>query len=168
LFVGDAGNTEASRPSKRQGIELAAYYNYSDQLSFDLEYAYTDAEFDDSNVLEQEIPGAMEDILQLGVTKRFDDNWFSTVRLRYLGERPLVEDNSERSDSSTVVNFMVGKKWNAWAMNLQVLNLFDSNDHDIDYFYASRLPGESATGVEDLHYHVMEPRTVRFELSYEF
>jgi hypothetical protein len=63
---------------------------------------------------------------------------------------------------------MVGKKWNAWAMNLQVLNLFDSNDHDIDYFYASRLPGESATGVEDLHYHVMEPRTVRFELSYEF
>lgn len=168
LFVGDAGNTEASRPSKRQGIELAAYYNYSDQLSFDLEYAYTDAEFDDSNVLEQEIPGAMEYILQLGVTKRFDDNWFSTVRLRYLGERPLVEDNSERSDSSTVVNFMVGKKWNAWAMNLQVLNVFDSNDHDIDYFYASRLPGEPATGVEDLHYHVMEPRTVRFELSYEF
>lgn len=168
LFVGDAGNTEASRPSKRQGIELAAYYNVSEQLSFDLEYAYTDAEFDDGNVLAQEIPGSMEDILQLGVTKRFRDNWFSTVRMRYLGERPLVEDNSVRSQSSMVVNFLLGKQWNAWAMNVQVLNVFDSNDHDIDYFYASRLPGEPVSGVEDVHYHVMEPRTVRFELSYEF
>ncbi|ATZ74145.1 TonB-dependent receptor [Idiomarina sp. X4] len=168
LFVGDAGNTEASRPSKRQGIELAAYYNITDTLSLDLEYAYTNAEFDDGNAAEKDIPGALEDILQLGVTKRFNDNWFSTVRLRYLGERPLVEDNSERSDTSTVVNVLVGKQWQNWSMNLQVLNLFDSNDHDIDYFYASRLPGEPANGVEDLHYHVMEPRTVRFELSYSF
>ncbi|MDV6314831.1 TonB-dependent receptor [Idiomarina sp. HP20-50] len=168
LFVGDAGNTEASRPSKRQGIELAAYYNVSEQLSFDLEYAYTDAEFDDGNVLEREIPGAMEDILQFGVTQRFENNWFSTVRVRYLGERPLVEDNSVRSQTSTVVNFLLGKQWDAWSMNMQVLNVFDSNDHDIDYFYASRLPGEPVAGVEDVHYHVMEPRTVRFELSYEF
>lgn len=26
LFVGDAGTTEASRPSRRQGIELTHYY----------------------------------------------------------------------------------------------------------------------------------------------
>jgi hypothetical protein len=45
-----------------------------------------------------------------------------------------------------------------------VLNLTNSRDHDIDYLYASRLAGEGAP-VEDLHYHVMEPRTARVSVS---
>ncbi|KXS35000.1 MAG: hypothetical protein AWU56_1415 [Idiomarina sp. T82-3] len=167
LFVGDAGNTEASRPSYRNGIEVAAYYNVNDNLSFDFEYAYTDAEFDDA-LPNDYIPGAVEDILQLGATHRFGNNWLSTLRVRYIGERPLTEDNSVRSDSSTVVNFLLAKQWQNWSAQVQILNLLDSNDHDIDYYYASRLQGEPAAGVEDLHYHVMEPRTVRFEVSYTF
>lgn len=167
LFVGDAGNTEASRPSKRQGIEIAAYYNVSEQLSFDAEYAYTDAKFDD-HIAQDAIPGALESIVQLGMTNRFANDWYSTVRVRYMGERPLVEDDSVRSDTSTVVNVLVGKQWQQWTFNVQLLNLFDSNDHDIDYYYASRLANEPAEGIEDLHYHVMEPRTARIEASYSF
>jgi len=51
---------------------------------------------------------------------------------------------------------------------LEVLNALDSDDHDIDYFYASRLQGEPSEGVEDLHFHPVEPRTVRvtFNLRY--
>ena len=39
LFVGDAGNTEASRKSERQGVEVTAYYNVTDALTLDMEYA---------------------------------------------------------------------------------------------------------------------------------
>ena len=46
-------------------------------------------------------------------------------------------------------------------MRVDVLNLLDSDDDDITYFYASRLAGEPAEGVEDLHFHPIEPRTVR-------
>ena len=35
---------------------------------------------------------------------------------------------------------------------------------DIMYFYASRLPGEPASGVEDKHFHPAEPRTLRLSL----
>jgi hypothetical protein len=35
---------------------------------------------------------------------------------------------------------------------------------DITYFYASRLPGEPAAGVEDKHFHPAEPRTLRLSL----
>jgi hypothetical protein len=49
-----------------------------------------------------------------------------------------------------------------------VLNLLNSRDHDITYFYASRLPGEPAGGVEDIHFHPVEPRTVRLYLTYKF
>jgi hypothetical protein len=46
-----------------------------------------------------------------------------------------------------------------------VLNALDS---DIDYFYASRLPGESAAGVEDIHLHPTLPRTARIGLLLAF
>jgi hypothetical protein len=55
-----------------------------------------------------------------------------------------------------------------WSLGLDVLNLLDSDDHDIDYFYPSRLPGEADEGVDDLHFHPVEPRSlrVRFEMAF--
>ena len=55
-----------------------------------------------------------------------------------------------------------------WELALEVLNLVDSGDHDIDYFYASRLQGEPAGGVEDLHYHPILPRTWRLSVQRAF
>jgi hypothetical protein len=34
---------------------------------------------------------------------------------------------------------------------VDVFNLFDAADSDIDYFYTSRLPGEPADGIDDIH-----------------
>ena len=45
-------------------------------------------------------------------------------------------------------------------MNFDVFNLLDSQDSDIDY-YTSRLPGEPAEGVNDVHSHQTEPRELR-------
>jgi outer membrane receptor protein involved in Fe transport len=41
-------------------------------------------------------------------------------------------------------------------------------DNDIEYFYASRLPGEPDEGVEDIHLHPAEPRTFRVSLTRRF
>jgi hypothetical protein len=49
-----------------------------------------------------------------------------------------------------------------------VLNLLDSRDNDITYFYASRLPGEPAEGVDDIHFHPLEPRQLRVTVRYAF
>ncbi len=42
-----------------------------------------------------------------------------------------------------------------------------ANDNDITYFYESQLPGEPSP-VEDIHFHPVEPRTVRFTISTQF
>lgn len=86
---------------------------------------------------------------------------FSTLRLRHLGPYPLTEDNGEKSDGSTLVNLALGWRWPRLALQLDAVNLLDATDHDIDYFYASRLPGEASEGVEDLHFKVFEPRQLR-------
>jgi outer membrane receptor protein involved in Fe transport len=56
----------------------------------------------------------------------------------------------------------------AWKVSLDGFNLFDRKASDIEYFYRSRLPGEPAGGVEDVHFHPVEPRTFRVTLSARF
>jgi outer membrane receptor protein involved in Fe transport len=168
LFVGDAGNTEASRESERQGVEVTGYYRLTEQWGLDMEYAYTDSQFTDSAPEGDEIPGAIEQVVQTGISAQFTDGWFGSLRLRYFGERPLLEDGSVTSDDATVLNLRAGYRTPQWSVKVDVLNLLDSNDHDIDYFYASRLPGEPSGGVEDIHYHILEPRTVRVYASLAF
>ena len=55
-----------------------------------------------------------------------------------------------------------------WSIQASVFNLLDAKASDIDYFYASRLPGEPVGGVDDIHTHPSAPRTVRIGLSASF
>jgi outer membrane receptor protein involved in Fe transport len=96
-------------------------------------------------------------------------NVFAAARLRYVGPHPLIEDNSVRSQATRLVNVGAGYKL---AKNLRVIvdlfNLFDARDSDIDYYYASRLPGEPAGGVRDVHFHPALPRMARINLAFCF
>ena len=53
-------------------------------------------------------------------------------------------------------------------LSVEGFNLFNSEVADIDYFYASRLPGEPLLGVEDIHTHPSIPRTARVSLQMAF
>ena len=46
------------------------------------------------------------------------------------------------------------------------LNLFDREDNDIEYYYTSRMPGGPAAGIDDVHLHPAEPRTIRASVTY--
>jgi outer membrane receptor protein involved in Fe transport len=50
----------------------------------------------------------------------------------------------------------------AWV---EVLNLFDREVSDIDYYYESRLGFETGP-VADIHTHPAEPRTIRFGIAF--
>ncbi|MFK8031322.1 MAG: TonB-dependent receptor [Gammaproteobacteria bacterium] len=168
LFVGDAGNTEASRPSRRYGIEIPVYYRINDAWTLDLEMSFSEAEFEGSDPGGDEIPGSLDRVISAGVSYNTSGGWYGSARMRHFGERPLIEDNSFESDPSTVFNMSVGYRRNNWDFRLDALNLFDERDDDITYFYQSRLPGEPAEGFEDVHYHPMEPRSLRAHVTWRF
>ena len=168
LFIGDAGNTEASRPSLRQGIEVPLYYRLTERMTLDVEVSVGEARFTDAAAAGDEIPGSIDRVLAAGFTFEQPQGFYGSARLRYFGDRPLVEDSSVRSESSSVVNLGLGFRRGAVDVRLDVLNALDSDDDDITYFYASRLPGEPLEGVEDLHFHPLEPRTVRAHATWRF
>lgn len=169
LFVGDAGTTEASRPSRRRGVEWSNLYLYKDWLAIDADLAWSQARFRDHDpLLGDFIPGAVTTTANLGVTVDRLGPWFGALRLRYFGPRPLVEDNSVRSTASALTNLRLGYKVDSRTqLTLDVYNLFNRKANDIEYWYDSQLPGES-TAVFDRHVHPTEPRVLRLSLSYRY
>jgi hypothetical protein len=108
-------------------------------------------------------------VLSAGLSVDPSGSWFGSLRARCFGPRALIEDDSVRSASSTLVSAQLGYELRpGWALKLDVFNLLDAEVSDIDYFYASRLPGEPLDGIEDIHTHPVEPRSVRFGISASF
>lgn len=166
LFVGDEGVTEDTGiGSRREGVEITGYYSVNDAWTLDLEYAYTDTRLNAPVNGSDDIPGALRTVVSAGANARFDNGFFGNLRLRRFGDYPL--DSGETAAGSTLVNLRCGHHWNRWSLTLDVLNLLDSDDHDIEYFYESQLQGEPAP-VADRHFHVFEPRTFRLYADFVF
>lgn len=168
LFVGDAGTTDATRPSRRYGIEWANFYRPISWLSLDADLAFSKARFRDDAEEGDEIPGSIESVVAAGISVDHPSGAFGSLRSRYFGPRPLIEDGSKESGSSFLVNAEAGYRWDRYTLSLELLNLFDKEASDIDYFYTSRLPGEPAEGVDDKHFHPAEPFTARATLRVNF
>jgi outer membrane receptor protein involved in Fe transport len=165
LFVGDAGSTEASRPSKRTGIEWSNHYIAKPWLFFDVDFNFTRAHFTDNDAAGNRIPGAPNRVITAGITVDNLGAWFGSINVRHFGPRPLIEDNSVQSDSTTLVNLRAGYKINKkFQVSLDLFNLFDKEASNVDYFYESQLAGESAP-VEDIHFHPVERRGARLTLT---
>jgi hypothetical protein len=168
LFVGDAGVTEPSRESERRGVELGAIWNPTSWLIVDADLAWSRSRFTDRDPAGDYIPGAVSSVASVGVAVDHPSGWFGGVRFRHFGDAPLIEDGSVRSEPTTLVNLEAGYRiGERLKLSAAVFNVFDSDDNDITYFYESQLPGESSP-VEDIHFHPVEPRTVRFTISTQF
>ena len=169
VFAGDAGTTEASRPSHRYGVEFANYYSPRRWLVLDGDLSWSSAHFTDADPVGNYIPGSVETVVSAGVTLDSLHHVIGSARLRYFGPRPLIEDNSVRSMATSLMNLEGGYKFSKDVkVVVDVFNLFDAADSDIDYYYTSRLPGEPVDGVNDIHFHPTLPRTARVSLVVGF
>ena len=169
LFTGDAGTTEPSRPSQREGIEWINYYKATSWLLLDAELALTKARFTDSDPAGDYIPGAVESVFTFAATVDNIGKWFGTLQVVYFGARPLIEDNSVRSSVYAVTNLRVGYKVTPKVrMQLDVFNLFDRANNDIEYYYESFIPGVIPAPQNSIHFHPAEPRQFRFTVVANF
>src|SRR6266568_2661889 len=167
-FLGDAGTTEASRPSLRRGVEWSNRYVPKPWIIADLDLSASRAEFTDGDPASRYIPGAIDKVASLGLTLNDFGRSSFTGHMRYFGPRPLVEDNSQRSQSSALFSLRASYKLDQrLRFNFDVFNLFNRQASDIDYYYASQLRGE-ATPVNDIHFHPVEPRSARIALIGNF
>jgi hypothetical protein len=169
LFVGDAGTTEAGRSSRRVGFEWTNYWRLAPWLVADADVSFSRARFTDDDPAGDSIPGALDRVVSGGITIEPRQPFFGSLRLRHFGPRPLFEDGSVTSEGTTLWNGEIGYRFsNRARLILEAFNLFDADVADVDYFYTSRLPGEPAEGVADIHTHPALPRSARVALQVMF
>lgn len=180
VFIGDAGNTEASRPSRRRGIEITNYYQPSSVWQLDVDAAFSKARFTDNDPAGNHIPDSIATTASLGLAYTPDRPWTAGLRMRYFGPRALTEDDSVRSRASTLFNAEAGYRFNKnLSTKLEVLNLFGQKVNDIEYYYESCLASElnssacgatsaNRDGVLDRHIHPTEPLELRASMRWTF
>lgn len=169
LFQGDTGTTEPSRPTRRFGVEWTNHYAVTPWLALEGSLTITNARFSNRDPIGARVPEAPTTIASAGITFGEGIGWFGSLRFRYFGPRPLIEDNSVRSKPTALLNGRIGYLFESGiSLSLDVLNLTNAKADQITYFYVSRLPGEDAAGVADRHFHPVEPTAVRLTLAGRF
>ena len=167
-FAGDAGDTNAGRPSRRTGFEFSNYYKPTKWLTVDADVAFAKARYRDTSPDGNRIEGAVEGVASLALAVDNLGPYFGALQLRYFGPRPLNSSNLARSKSTTTLNGRIGYKINSSTkIELEGYNLTNRRDAAIDYFYPSQLKGEAAP-VEESHFHPIESRSFRVTLISTF
>jgi hypothetical protein len=170
-FDGDSGDTEANGASRRYGIEWANFYKPPQVpwLTLDADAALVHARYTTNNVddgtvtpsVGRYIENSIPLVVSTTATIDFGSGFFGSMRVRYFGSQPIIVNDSVRQPASTVVDLKVGYRRANYEFYLDFLNLLDSQADDIAYYYASRLHGEPASGVNDVHFHPTEPFQIR-------
>ncbi len=168
VFVGDAGTTTATRPSRRNGVEWSNRYRPRDWLIMDADLSASKSEFSNFDPVGNRIPGSINRVAALGASVNEQGALSGTLQMRYFGPRPLLANNSVQSASTLLWNARVGYKFDTkLRLAADILNMFNRKASDIDYFYQSQLRGEAAPS-GDLHFHPVEPRSLRLSLIANF
>jgi outer membrane receptor protein involved in Fe transport len=172
IYVGDSGSTEEGPASRRTGIEITNYIYPHKWVNLDVDVSFSKARFVDVTAGEDFVPGSLNRVISAGVAVNppagVNHGPFGGIRLRHFGPRPLIEDNSVQSKSTSIVNGELGYQFTPKVrLTLEGFNLFDAEVSDIDYFFESRLQNELAP-VEDIHFHAAIPRSARVALRVSF
>jgi outer membrane receptor protein involved in Fe transport len=163
-FVGDSNAVEPTGASKRHGYEVVGFWRPLPWLALDGSYVASHSRYDNGD----RIPNAVENAVSAGAAIVLD-SWEASVRVRHLGPYPLIEDNSVRDKGSTIVNARAAWKGRKIEIYGEVLNIFDSHDKDMAYYYESYIPTFDTHGpVEGRLSRVIEPRTFKIGARFTF
>jgi hypothetical protein len=104
VFVGDGGTTEPNDATRRYGVEGSLFWRPTDWLTLDASAAATRARFHGVAPGATFIPNAVSNVISAGAAVDFGKGLSASLRLRHFGAAPLIEDDSVRSDPTTLVN----------------------------------------------------------------
>jgi outer membrane receptor protein involved in Fe transport len=167
-FVGDSNSVEPGPATDRRGYEVVAFWRPLSWVAIDAVWTGSRARYVDSPDGSY-VAGAVENAGEFGVSL-VRDVWEASLRVRYLGKYPLIEDNSIRADAETGVNLRGAWKPGRFTLYAEALNILDEDGKDIVYFYGANVAGLDPPGeqVEGRVSRAEEPRTVRVGVKYAF
>jgi hypothetical protein len=163
LYDGDTGElVPTPQPSYRYGVECASYYTPLPGLTLDLDFADSVARFTEPDSDGgTRVPEAVGLVASGGVMIRDLAGFSFDGLFRCFGPRDLISTGAVQSKTTFMINLGANYEINKnCSLRAEVLNLLNSQDHDIDYYYESRIT-PTATPETEVHFHPVEPFQLR-------
>jgi outer membrane receptor protein involved in Fe transport len=169
LIFDPVAETTIPQPSSdRYGIEWINTYRICSWLTLDADYSWSHGRFlnFDPTMQGKHIPDAVMTTFVAGPSVRLPNGLFANLRYRYWGPRFLADDPGSGIQSSRATNLFelaTGYECQRYTFNLSIINLFNSNGHDIDFYTSSFYPnfGDTVNPTNDIHFKPLMPFSVR-------
>ncbi|MCD8417864.1 TonB-dependent receptor [Tenacibaculum finnmarkense genomovar finnmarkense] len=167
VFVSDGFEFENKGRSKRIGSEASFRYQPLSYFWLDTDLNYSFGTLLDAPKEENKIPSAPRFTSTGGATFRLKNGINTSLRYRFLGERPLIEDESVIADSYFIADFVINYTKPKYQIGLSVENIFNTAWREAVFYDSSQLQGELQP-VDDIHFTPGTPFLAKLNFTYFF
>ena len=155
VFNGDDAMFEARGATRRYGTEVTARLKLTDVLLLVTDWTLTHAEFRGTG---EAVPLAPTVTNRTELILRLPWGFESNLEMRYLGDRPAVEDRSVSAKGYLVFDWTTRYRYKSFCFFLSIENILNAQWREAQFFFSSQLRGEPAP-VADIHFTPGVPRT---------
>jgi hypothetical protein len=161
-------------PSDRYGFELSNTYRLERWLTFDTDWAASQAHFTETDFADaigpaggNLVPQAVDIIFTAGPTVRLPSGYFAALQYKYLGPRPLTSDDVIASRGTNWFDLGLGYETKRLTAGVNLINLFNSNGHEIDFANPppTGITFNNVNYVGGTTFHPMQPLQARFYVT---
>ena len=168
VYSGDDGSVTNIGPTQRYGIDLAARYQLSRRLFLDTDLNYNHGRQTKAPANANYIPLAPTFTTIGGVTYKQPNGLSGSVRYRHIDNRPANDDGSIQARGYFLLDAVVAYTKDRFQLGATAENLLNVQWNQAQFATQSRLPGESAGGVDELHFTPGTPFFLKLNASVFF
>ncbi len=167
VFGSDGFEFEDKGRSERIGGEASFRYQPLPYFWLDTDLNYSYGTLLDAPDDENKIPSAPRFSSTGGATVRLENGIRGSLRYRYLGERPLIEDESVTAQDYFIMDAVINYRKPSYEIGLSIENIFDQKWREAVFYDSSQLQGEAAP-VDDVHFTPGTPFLAKLSFTYFF
>ena len=114
------------------------------------------------------VPLAPRVTARADLTARLPWGFAASLAMRYLGDRYADEERQQTARGYTLFDFTARYRYKWLEAFVSIENLTNVDSREAQLYFTSRLAGEPAAGVPDIHYTAGSPRSVLGGLALRF
>ncbi len=143
VYGGDGGTVDFSGRTRRLGFDLSARYQPIRPIFIDLDLNYAHGRSLDDAAGQNYIPLAPVFSSTAGITYRNKNGFNSSLRYRYLGDRPANRDYSLKAQGYFVNDLVFNYTQRKYEIGLTINNLFNVKWKETEFDTVTRLQHET-------------------------
>ncbi len=167
VYVGDAGVIEPSGKTKRLGIDFSVRYQFNSWIFADVDVNFTKPRSKEEVEGESYIPLAPLATSVGGLSFQRKDGFNGSLRYRYMGDRPAIEDNSIIAKGYFIADAILNYSKSGYTIGVSVENIFDQQWKETQFNTESRLKNE-AQPVSEIHFTPGTPLAFKIRFTKTF